>query len=444
MITDRTFNWAKGVSTDSRTVKKGQLFFALPGENFDGHDYVSQALQVGAAAAVISEPGKVSAASHSGVLIQVRDPLEALQKLAKCYRQQFTVPIVAVTGSVGKTTTKDILADCLAPLYCTLKTPGNYNNEIGLPLTLMSLSSEHQAAVVELAMRRPGEIAQLASIVQPTYGIITNILPVHLETLGSLENIARAKCELLEYIARDKFVLLDGDNELLLKEAQSYTNIKYTFGHNDRCDFQIKNIERAGAGINITLRLLDKSDVFYFPLPAQQWAGNIAAAVGCALLMGVSRDMIWDSLCNYVPSENRLHIIDLPAGGAVINDTYNANPVSMIAALEVSSSISQSRKTVAVLGDMLELGDYEKEGHLEVGRKAAALDLDRLVTIGERAAYIEQGALLGGMPAERVIHFPDREASLPWLKENVDQQAVIIFKASRAMGLEKLVQGWLD
>jgi UDP-N-acetylmuramoyl-tripeptide--D-alanyl-D-alanine ligase len=443
LLKGNSVGWVEGVSTDSRRLKPGQLFFALKGDNFNGHDYIDQVLMAGAAAVIISQPEKVPAAQHEGAVILVKDTLEALQQLAGKYRQLFNIPVVAVTGSVGKTTTKDILADCLAPVYRTLKTPGNYNNEIGLPLTLMSLGNEHQAAVVELAMRAPGEIAHLAEIVKPTYAIITNIEPVHLETMVSLENIARAKCEVLEFIARDKCALVNGDNEMLLQEAQRYPNIKYTFGKNNNCDIQVLAIEKAGAGINISIRLWDKNDIFYFPLPARKLAANIAAAVGCAYLMGVNLGMIKESLSNYRPSGNRLNIIDLAAGGVVIDDTYNANPVSMMAALEVCKDISSGRKTVAVLGDMLELGDYEIEGHLQVGKKAAELNLDMLVTIGERAAYIEQGALLNGMPAARVKHYRTRAESLLWLKDYVGQQDVVLFKGSRGMCLESLVESWL-
>jgi len=305
------------------------------------------------------------------------------------------------------------------------------------------MGKEHQAAVVELAMRAPGEIAHLADIVKPTYAIITNIESVHLETMVSLENIARAKCEVLEFVAPDKFALINGDNEILLREAQGYPNPKYTFGNNNNCDIQVVSIEKAGSGINVAMRLWDKKDIFYLPLPARKLAANMAAAVGCARLMGVSLEIIKESLGNYRPSDNRLNIINLPAGGAVIDDTYNANPVSMMAALEVCQDISSGRKTVAVLGDMLELGDYEIEGHLQVGKRVAELNVDMLVTIGERAAYIGQGALLNGMPADRIKHYRNRADSLPWLKDYVRQQDVVLFKGSRGMRLESLVQSWL-
>ncbi|PKM77633.1 MAG: UDP-N-acetylmuramoyl-tripeptide--D-alanyl-D-alanine ligase [Firmicutes bacterium HGW-Firmicutes-15] len=436
--------WVEGINTDSRKVKPGGLFFALQGENFDGHDFIANVWEAGAAAVVVSRPVEMPTGGKPGAVIMVTDTLEALQNLAGRYRRLFAVPVVAVTGSVGKTTTKDMLADCLAPVYKTLKTPGNFNNEIGLPITLLSMDGEHQAAVVELAMRASGEISNLARIVRPTYAIITNIEPVHLETMKSMENIAHAKCEILEFIAEDKFALINGDNELLLKTASRYPNPKYTFGYRNDCDFQVVQVENDRAGINVGLRIEGNIENIYCPVPARRLAVNLAAAVGMAYMMGVSLEDIKKGLALYEPSGNRLNIINLPTGGSVIDDTYNANPLSMMAALEVCKDISRGRKTVAVLGDMLELGNYEMDGHIQVGKRVAELEMDILVTIGHRAEYIGQGALLNGMPKDRIKHYQSREESLPWLKKHIGQHEVVLFKGSRGMQLEKLVQNWLS
>ena len=434
--------WVEGISTDSRCYAPGQVFFALEGENFDGHDYVNKLIETGAAAVVVSKPDKISSVGSTAVIV-VHDTLQALQGLAADFRLRFDIPIVAVTGSVGKTTTKDMLAACLAPVYTTLKTPGNFNNEIGLPLTLLSLNAGHQAAVVELAMRASGEIARLAAILKPTHAIITNVEAVHLETMGSLENIAAAKCEVLESIAADKFVLINGDNNYLLEAAEKYPCIKYTFGYNDGCDVRIIQVVKSGSGIKVTLSLWGQNHDFRFPLPAPQLAPNLAAAVGCAFLLGVSPAIIDGGLNSYQTAENRLNIIELPEGGAVINDTYNANPVSMTAAIEVCRDVSGNRRAVATLGDMLELGHFEKEGHLLVGRRAAQLNMDLVVTLGERAAYIAQGALEAGLPPERVVHFTRRDEALEWLRKNVSRRDVVLFKGSRGMRLEEILQGWL-
>lgn len=435
----------RGISTDSRRYEPDQLFFALQGEKFDGHDYVDAVIKSGAAAVVVSNPQKLdlSYKDSDTAVILVDDTEAALQRLASCYRCQFSIPIVAVTGSVGKTTTKDILAVCLSPEFVALKTPGNYNNEIGLPLTILSLEQHHQAAVVELAMRAPGQIRQLAGILRPTHAIITNVEPVHLETMGSLENIARAKCELLEFIAEDKFALINGDSQLLLEAANQYSCIKYTFGYSNSCDIQILGVNQASSGIHINLGLWGRPEDFYFPVPAPKLATNLASAIACAYLWGLSPEKINHGLRLYQSSDNRLNITNLAAGGTIINDTYNANPVSMVAALEVCHDISNGRKTAAVLGDMLELGDYEQEGHILVGRRAAQLNIDLLVTVGDRAAYIAQGALSSGLSPNRVVAFKEREEALNWIKSNIEQKDVVLFKGSRGMRLEELLQGWL-
>lgn len=433
-----------GVSTDSRKINAGDLFIALKGERFDAHDFIPSLLNQGIAAVLISDQTCLPAGAFSTAVIQVQDTLKALQMLAAGYRQLFPVPVVAVTGSVGKTTTKDLLAACLNPAFHTLKTQGNFNNEIGLPLTLLNLNADHQAAVVEIGMRAPREIYELAYVLQPSYAIITNVEAVHLETMGSLENIAKAKCEVLEFIRTGFFALLHGDNELLLKTAAAYPCRTYTFGYNENCDIQILSVENDGNGIQVSLRLFAVRETFFLPLPVDQLAANLAAAVGMAFLLGVSLQAVKTALENFAPGDKRMNRITLKEGGIVIDDTYNANPLSMIAALEACPQISKGRKTVAVLGDMLELGQYETEGHKEVGRKAAALGFDMLVTIGERAKYYKEGAIEAGMSVEQIFQFTDSKEALQWIRENVSQQDVILFKASRGMQLDKLVQGFLS
>lgn len=432
-----------GVSTDSRKINAGDLFIALKGERFDAHEFIPSLLNQGIAAVLISDQFCLPAGEFSTAVIKVPDTLKALQKLAAGYRQLFPVPVVAVTGSVGKTTTKDLLAACLSPAFNTLKTQGNFNNEIGLPLTLLNLNTDHQAAVVEIGMRAPREIYELASVLQPSYAIITNVEAVHLETMGTLGNIAKAKCEVLEFIRAGCFALLHGDNELLLNTAAEYACRTFTFGYNENCDIQILSVKNNGTGIQVSLRLFAVKESFFLPLPVDQLSANLAAAVGMAFLMGVSLQAIKSALENFAPGDKRMNRIPLKEGGMVIDDTYNANPLSMVAALEACHQISQGRKKIAILGDMLELGQYEAEGHKNVGRKAAGLDFDILVTIGERAKYYKEGAIETGMSAEQIFQFTDPAEALKWIRENVSQQDVILFKASRGMQLDKLVQGFI-
>ncbi len=432
-----------GVSIDSRHTNPGELFIALPGERFDGHDFVPDLINGGIAGVVVSRPDCIPSGEFRTAVILVKDTLKALQRLAAAYRQLFNIPMVAITGSVGKTTTKDILAECLSGSFKTLKTRGNFNNEIGLPLTVLDLNTDCQAAVMEMGMRAPGEIQYLASLLQPSYAIITNVEAVHLETMGSLANIARAKCELLEFIREGHFALLNGDNDLLINTAKTYPVRIYTFGYRSSNDIRILSVDNDGSGIRVELQIFACRDSFYLPLPVSQLATNLASAVGMAFLMGVNRQDIKNALANFRSTGKRMDIIPLGEGGLAIDDTYNANPLSMIAALEACREMSKGRKIVAVLGDMLELGSYEEEGHIKVGNQVAEMNVDILVTIGVRAQYYREGACQKGMSSSKIFHFSKREDASGWLKEHISRADVVLFKASRGMQLDLLLRDWI-
>lgn len=429
-----------GVATDSRYINAGTLFFALKGEKYDGHDFVIAALKKGAAAAVISRKiDGLSEQCDSKCIIMVEDTLQALQDFARAYRLKFDIPVVAVTGSVGKTTTRDIIACCLQTVTKTLQTEANYNNDIGLPLTILKLEETHQAAVVELGMRGPGEIQRLALIAKPTCAVITNVEPVHLETLRSIENIARAKCEVLGEITEGGFAVINGDNNLLLQIADKYPCRKYTFGYNEVCDFQILKVATQNGGIVITAKLVDHMEEFYFPVPTVKLAENVIAAVAIVTLLGISVEKIRAGLLNYKGSHNRLHSIHLNNGGIIIDDTYNANPISMAAALATGRQMAGANKFIAVLGDMYELGEYETRGHVEVGKKAVETGVDLLLTVGNRARYISAGAIAAGMDKGKVHHFAVKDEALEYLEQNINNNDTVLFKASRGMRFETLV-----
>ncbi len=434
------------ITTDSRQEMSDKtLFVALQGENHDGHKFVQEALNKGAAAAIVSDTSRLNLNDYKDkALIVVDDTLIALQKIARKYRQDFNIPVVAITGSVGKTTTKEILSRCLSSSFNTLYTEGNYNNDIGLPLTIMRLEEYHEAAVVEMAMRGRGEISRLVDIAQPTCAIITNVEMVHLETLGSLGNIAKAKCEVLEKLSAGDFAFINGDNKLLLQTAANYSCHKYTFGYNQECDCKILEVRTDKNHMTITADFFQEPAVITFPIPAPKLAINVVAAAGTALILGVPMANIISNLASYKPTGNRLNITKLPEGGIVINDTYNANPVSMQAALETSQKLKDDKKLVAVLGDMFELGEYEIDGHLKVGKLAFDNKVDILIAVGARAEYIAQGAIQAGMNQAKVLHFPDKAESLAYLQHNLNKTEVILFKASRGMQLETLIKGWLE
>lgn len=432
----------EAISTDSRRIPPNAVFFALSGERFDGHDYLEQAFAAGAAAVCIADASKAPSNSWPDRgIIKVADTLQALQDLAYVYRQQLSIPIVGVTGSVGKTNTKELTALCLEGAFSTFKSSGNYNNDIGLPLSILSIGWEHQAAVVEMAMRGPGEIRKLARIARPNYAVITNVEPVHLETLGSIENIARAKCEILEEIEEGGLALVNGDNPVLVETSQNYPVKKYYFGYSPSCDLRILSVGYNNEGIDIEAVMFGKREIIYCPLPSRRLAGNVVAAVATAALMGVGLDKCRAQLLKYLPGDKRLNLTRNQAGGVIIDDTYNANPLSMTAALECGREIAAPGKYVAVLGDMFELGDLEREGHLEVGRKAAACQVDMLVAVGKRAAYIAAGARESGLPDSKVHHFLSKADAGGFLKQLINPQDKVLFKASRGMEMETLIAG---
>jgi len=335
---------------------------------------------------------------------------------------------------VGKTTTKDLLAACLDN-RSTLKTPGNYNNEIGLPLTLLGLNDEHRACVVELAMRAPGEIAQLSRIAQPTACIIVNVAPVHLETMGSLDNIVKAKCEVLDY-TRD-FAVINGDLPELSRVEFPRGEL-YRFGRGRDCDWRVLSCRYQPPFTRFQLDIMYRRFVVNLPFPATHLYGSVAAAAGTAMLLGVEPGEIAERLAHFEPSAGRLNIKTGPEGAVFIDDTYNANPLSMMAALQVLCDLAGNRRKIAVLGDMFELGSYEQEGHRLVGEKAAALGVDILLTIGERAKHIAQGARESGFEGI-LIHFDRKAGAIEYLQGEIRSDDVVLFKASRGMHLEEIV-----
>lgn len=431
----------EAISIDSRRILPNSIFFALSGERFDGHDFLEQAIAAGAAAVCISDPSRVPSNWPDRGVVKVPNTLIALQDLALSYRRQLSIPIVGVTGSVGKTSTKELIALCLDASLSTFKSSGNFNNDIGLPLSLLSITSQHQAAVVEMAMRGPGEITRLARIARPNYAVITNVEPVHLETLGTIENIARAKCEILGEMEDKGLALVNGDSPLLVETSHKYPVKKYFFGHNPSCHFRILSVDYCNEGIDIEAVLFDKREMIHCPLPSRRLAGNVLAAVAMAEIMGIGLDKCQAQLLKYVPGDKRLNFKRNKVGGVIIDDTYNANPLSMTAALECAWETTAPGKYIAVLGDMFELGDSERDGHIEVGRRAAACQVDILVAIGERAAYIAAGARECGLPDNRVHHFLSKADALEYLKQAISPQDKVLFKASRGMEMESLIAG---
>lgn len=435
-----------GVSTDTRTLKGGELFIALRGEKYDGQDFLEEAFAKGAAAALVSQ---TPSSGVKGTALVVKDTLIALGALASNWRRRFKIPIIAVTGSVGKTTTKEMIAAILAQSLKVLKTPENFNNEIGVPLTLLQLEKEYQAGVIEIAMRGKGQIRYLAEMCAPTVGVITNIGVSHLELLSSPAAIAQAKAELLEVMGATGKTVLNRENESFPFLAEKAGQI-LTFGL-QAGQVQAKAIKLDSQGSSFTLCLPkdasrpegeQESAPVTLPTPGKHNISNALAAAADARWLGISTGQIAKGLEEFRAVIGRLRLLNSPRGYLIIDDSYNASPDSMRAALEVLADIAGERK-IAVLGDMRELGPESAVYHRAIGRFAGQLPLDLIVTIGEMGQEIANAAA-DSLSSAAIEFVPSAQDALHLLAGQLCPGDVVLVKASRALGLEAIVKGLLE
>ena len=419
-----------GVTTDSRAASDGQLFIPLTGERFDGHAYIDSALSAGAAGCLSArvpetmQPGKF--------YIQVADTRLALKALAAWYRSRFTLPVVQITGSAGKTTTKEMVAAVLSRRYDTLKTQANFNNDIGTPLTLLGLAPQHQAAVIETGMNHFGEIRYLGEMVRPDIAVITNVGDAHIENLGNTrQGILQAKCEIFENLAPDGIAVLNGDDPLLGTVTLPQTILRC--GRGEGCSVRITDVDDRGIeGIACTVttarasyRLATASPGGFMIYPMA-----MAAAIGEAL--GLTGEEITAGVAAYVPTGSRMHIIRLPEERLLIDDCYNANPQAMTEALRLLA-VTQTRRRAAVLGDMGELGELTVSAHRAIGALTGELHLDSVIAIGEKARDIASAA-------PNAQWFPSVEDALPAVRAAFTGGTAMLVKASHAMHFENIVK----
>jgi len=422
-----------GVSTDTRNLKPGDVFFALVGENTDGHNYVLQAFENGAVAAVVSNEVDIY-----GVLVYVPDTLKALGDLAAWYRRQLPVRVVGVTGSVGKTTTKEMIASVLSRRFEVLKNEGNFNNEIGVPLTIFQLGDKHQILVQEMAMRLPGEIARLAQICKPDIGVITNIGFSHIERLGTLDAIAAAKAELLENLAPDGVAVLNADDPYyeVLAEKSLGEIVSYGVEGGDVRgeDIAVDEVGRATFSIVVG----SSREQVSLPVVGRHNVSNALAAAAVGLCFGLPLSEIAAGIEETPQVDKRANVFTSGGGWIVYDDTYNAGPASMQSALATLASM-KCRRRIAVLGDMLELGDYAESAHKEIGRAAAQSGLSLLVTVGSLAEHIATGAREkdGGLDIHR---FSSSDEAAKVIREMVLPGDIVLVKGSRAMKMENVVE----
>jgi UDP-N-acetylmuramoyl-tripeptide--D-alanyl-D-alanine ligase len=415
-----------GCSTDSRTIQPGELFVALRGESFDGHAFVTQVLEQGAVAAVVDRQFVPSAELPFEKLIQVDNTLTAYQQLGRWKRRQFSGPVVGITGSFGKTTTKELIAAALDLAGPTLRTFANYNNEIGVPRTLLGLDDQHRYAVIEMAMRGRGQIAELTQIAEPDIAIITTVGTAHIGLLGSREAIAQAKCELLEYLRPDRLAILNADNALLMETAQQvWSGRTVTYG--------LENGDLRGQ-LQDQDTLIVEGQAFKLPLSGEHNALNFLAVLAVARELGLPWSKL-QTLQVELPG-GRARRVELPNDILILDETYNAGFESMIASLKLLVATPGQRR-IAVLGTMKELGDFSVPLHQEVGEMVAQLGLDELLILADpaEAAAMAQGA--AGVPSQ-CFNTPEELAAT--LKPRLQAGDRVLCKASRAVALERVVQ----
>lgn len=427
----------RGAVTDSRQIKEGYLFLPVKGERVDGHDFIPAVFEQGALATLTEKPLK----SCPGPYIRVESTLASLKKIAAYYRSQLSIPVVGITGSVGKTSTKEMIASVLSEKYHVLKTAGNFNNEIGLPLTILRIQKEHEVAVVEMGISEFGEMGRLAEIARPDLCVITNIGTCHLENLGDREGVLKAKTEVFDYLEPGAAVFLNGDDDKLAGILRAGDVVPLFYGRNGQ-DIFMDEIEELGLkGSRAKLHTPQGNIQVEIPIPGSHHLYNAMAAAGVALRLGLTLEEIREGIANAKTIAGRSNFIE--AGGCmIIDDCYNANPMSMKASLDV---LRYGRgRTVAILGDMGELGRQERQLHYEVGTYAVDTGVDVLLCVGELAKEMERGALecLEKQPGRKtkIFYYPSREEMLAHLKELIEPGDTILVKASHFMNFSEAVK----
>jgi UDP-N-acetylmuramoyl-tripeptide--D-alanyl-D-alanine ligase len=426
------------VCTDSRHAQPGDLFFAIKGERFDGHDFLSEAARKGVAAVVVEEKKVPARLPECGVLV-VDGARTALGKLAAAYRLDFGLPIVAVGGSNGKTTVKELMASVLRQKLATLWSEASFNNDIGVPLTLLRLEKSHQAAVLEAGTNHPGELAPLVKMIRPKYGVITNVGREHLEFFGDVTGVAQEEGWLAELLPADGMLFVNGDNEWTEPVIRRTRAAVVRVGLGEKNDWRARSIrlDKNGVTFRVDAPKAEFSGEYRINLLGRHQVTNALFAVAVGEELGLGRPAVRDGLAECKPPRMRLQFWE--AGGVrVLDDAYNANADSTLAALETLRDLPLQGRRVAVLGDMNELGAHSEAAHAEVGRRAAELGIGQLFTVGKMAGVTATAAREAGLT--RVIEFADVEAAVKAVKSFLKAGDVILLKASRASRLERIAE----
>lgn len=434
------------VSIDTRTLRRGQMFVAIRGDRFDGHDFIKEALGKGASLVLASkaDPGWNEWMQPGCGLILVSDTLAALQQLASHVRRKWGRTVLAVSGSMGKTTTRRFAARLLSKKFRVLETPGNLNNEIGLPLSLLGLEAEHDLAVLELGMNRAGEIRRLGAICAPNAALLTNIAPVHLEFFEGVDDIARAKGEILESLSEEGVFFFNCDDARLVRLAAGFKGKRISFGFSKDAGARVEKFQFLDPGsTELTLRTSAGPLRGKVPFAGRHFLYNLAAAVAVALEFGVPLDEIASALPDLAPLEGRGQLLN-GAEIAVWDDCYNSNPAAVASLMETMGLIERNGRIVLALGDMLELGERAEELHREAGRQVAASRIDYLIAVGGLARHIAEGARQHGFPEDRVLEFETSQDSAARIRSLLQPGDLLVVKGSRGVRMEKIVEAALE
>jgi UDP-N-acetylmuramoyl-tripeptide--D-alanyl-D-alanine ligase len=426
------------VCTDSRRVKAGDLFFALRGDRFDGHDFLRAVAEQGAAAVVV-ERGRVPANWNGCAMIAVEDTRRALGRLAADYRRGFVLPVVAVGGSNGKTTTKDLVASVLKKRLTTLWSEASFNNDIGVPLTLLRLDKSHQAAVLETGTNHPGELAPLVKMIQPNYGVITSVGREHLEFFGDVAGVAQEEGWLAELLPADGKLFVDGDNEWASQTAARTRAqvVRVGFAAANKWRARGVRLDKQGVRFHVDGPEADFSGEYRIHLLGRHQVVNALFAVAIGMELGLGRADVAQGLAECRPPKMRLELWEV-GGVSLLDDTYNANADSMLAALRTLQELPCKGRRVAVLGDMAELGAHSEAAHAETGRQAAELGIAQLFAVGGMAAVMGRAARAAGL--NRVFEFADVETAAVAVRSFIKPGDLVLVKASRAMRLERIAE----
>ena len=431
-----------GVFTDTRAPVKGALFVALRGETFDASDFAAPAVEAGAAGVIVPADavGKVRGQVKGAALLSAPDTGRALGGLAAAWRRRLPeLQLVAVTGSTGKTSTKELIAEVLRAAAPTLKTEGNLNNEVGVPLTLLRLREEDRYAVIECGMNHLGEIARLAQWADPDVGVVTNVGPVHLEGCGSMDGVAHAKGEMFHALRDVAVAVANADDARVLAQAKLSRRRLVTFGATYGSDVRLISAHHGGPGLRVELELRGTRRTVELKLIGTHNANNAAAAAAVGVALGIEVETILRGLANAVTPGRRMRPVPLPEGALLIDDCYNANPSSTKAALLTLTHLVRGKgRAIAVLGDMLELGPGELDLHRDVGRFAAGAGLSLLVCFGKRARALGEGAQEAGLPAECIEYTEDPAEAVRLVRSRMRPEDVVLVKGSRGMRMERI------